>query len=120
MEKRILIIEDNEVARAILKRQLNFPLCRTDTAACGRQAQQLAETYTYNVIITDFHLPDIRDTELIVKLKRIQPDTPLLVISGAPLEEDYELSRLGVYSFFKKPILLEPFRKTVEELLTAS
>ncbi len=117
MKKRILVLDDDEVMRSLLKRKLHFPNCEIDTSSRARDALLLAKAVRYDVIITDFHLSDIKEAELIGELKKVCPEVPLIVMSGGFAGNGQKLSHLGVYRFFEKPLNLAALRNLVEELL---
>ncbi|MBN1797696.1 MAG: response regulator [Spirochaetales bacterium] len=117
MQKRILVVDDSEIMRSLLKRHLLFPVCQTDTADCGGRALQLVQTNTYDVIITDFHIPDMQEAELIKKLTKQYPEIPLIVMSGGLTGNEDKLARLGVYKFFEKPIDVKELKKAITRIL---
>jgi len=117
MQKRILVVDDSEVMRSLLKRHLLFPVCQTDTAECGRKALQLVKTNIYDVIITDFHIPDMQEAQLIKELKKQCPEIPLIVMSGGLVGNEDKLSQLGVYKFFEKPINVKELKKAITGIL---
>jgi DNA-binding NtrC family response regulator len=117
MQKRILVVDDDEVMRSLLKRQLHFPNCETDTAECGNKALQLIRNKKYDLIITDFHIPDIHEDELIKTIKKECPHIPILVMSGGLTDKEYLLTELGVYKFFSKPLNLKELKKIITDIL---
>jgi two-component system response regulator HydG len=117
MQKRILVIDDDEVMRSLLKRKLHFPSCEVDTSSGAMDALRLVKEVNYDLIITDFHLSDIKEEQLIRELKKQCPRVPLIVMSGGFAGNGYKLSHLGVYRFFEKPLNLGALKKLVEDLL---
>jgi DNA-binding NtrC family response regulator len=117
MQKRILVVDDDEVMRSLLKRQLLFPVCETDTAECGNKALQLVRKKAYDVIITDFHIPDMEEAELIKTIKKECPHIPLIVMSGGLAGYEHKLSSLGVYKYFEKPLNLKELKKIIAQIL---
>jgi DNA-binding NtrC family response regulator len=117
MQKRILIVDDSEVMRSLLKRHLLFPVCTTDITECGSKALQLVRVNTYDVIITDFHIPDMQEAELIKEFKKQCPEIPLIVMSGGFTGNERLLSSLGVYKFFEKPINVKELKREITRIL---
>ena len=81
---QILIIEDNETDYLLLLRQVKKTL---GDAICAR-AENRAEvqsmlTQSWDLIITDFHLPDIEEYELLNTIAAAQEKTPCIVLSGS-------------------------------------
>jgi DNA-binding NtrC family response regulator len=117
MQKRILVVDDSEVMRSLLKRHLLFPVCITDITECGSKALQLVRVNTYDVIITDFHIPDMQEAELIKEFKKRCPKIPLIVMSGGLTGNERLLSSLGVYKFFEKPINVKELKREITRIL---
>jgi DNA-binding NtrC family response regulator len=117
MQEKILVIDDDEVICSLLKRKLHFENCRVDATDTGSKAKELIKVNSYAVIITDFHIPDIKETQLIKELKELCPRVPLIVMSGGFAGHENKFAHLGVYRFFEKPFDLKRLRKTVEEIL---
>lgn len=81
---RILIIEDNETDYLLLLRTVKKVLADVDCAHAGNRAElQRALTANWDLILTDFHLPDIEENELLDTIAAAQPKTPCIVLSGS-------------------------------------
>lgn len=84
MIRRVLIIEDNDTDYLLMQRHLHRVWPAADLIrSTNRQELLMALTQTWNLIVTDFHLPDIQSRELIQKIAEEQPAVPCLVTSGS-------------------------------------
>ena len=102
---RVLMVEDSEddallVLRELKKGGYNPEHVRVETAAAMRKALQ---DKTWDVILCDYQLPSFNGTEAIAVLKEINIDIPLLIVSGAIVEETaVECMRLGAHDYIMK------------------
>ena len=78
---KILIIEDELNIANFLKRGLEAELCVVDVALTGQSGIALANINQYDVIVLDFHLPDMLGSEISVSIRKRKPSIPILVLS---------------------------------------
>jgi CheY-like chemotaxis protein len=87
--KRILLVDDNEVARYILRDLLDQPWIDISEAASGAAAMTALSESTPDALILDLLMPDISGFEILRQL-RAQPDTrslPVLIYTSKILTE---------------------------------
>ncbi|MBI5557820.1 MAG: response regulator [Deltaproteobacteria bacterium] len=109
---RVLIVDDNAVNRAILKNQVRSWGMSSDTAANGFQALEklqlaLSEGRPYDVVLLDWHMPEMDGIELtrIIREEYSKKQLKLLMLSSAPFdEESLKASRAGVDLYLTKPV----------------
>ena len=53
-----------------------------DTCESGAKALELAKRQNYDTIIVDVNMPDMNGFELLTEVKQLQPQTPVLMITG--------------------------------------
>lgn len=76
---KILVIDDDEVDRLIVKRFLKEHFCVFE-ANDGTSGYEQALEIQPACVLLDFHLPDVLDTELLKKLLKL--DCPVILLSG--------------------------------------
>ncbi|AFM26155.1 sigma 54-interacting transcriptional regulator [Desulfomonile tiedjei] len=82
---RVLIVEDNPVDALFLKEALReitntkFSLTHAETI---ESAQKCLEEETFDVITLDLGLPDAQGIETFLEIKKVNPDIPVVVLSG--------------------------------------
>lgn len=118
--KRILLIEDNDVNRMLLKDYLSY---------CGYEVQSLPEAANFfsaidefqpDLILLDLKLPDIDGYVLLEKIKQQINicKIPIIVVSAFAFKSDQERAlRLGARRYFVKPVNLTDLIRAVEEIL---
>jgi len=89
MPKRILLVDDNEVSRYVLRQQMAEFDATVIEARDGREGLALAESRNPDVIFLDLLMPDMSGFEVIQELKA-RPSTrhiPVVIHSSLPLDE---------------------------------
>ena len=116
----ILIVDDEDVVRDVLYDLFSEEhLCHA--AATAEQALAFLREQTYDTVLTDISMPGLSGVELLSILRREQPDTPVIVISGIGDRTHAEgLTRLGAFDFILKPFTLEAVEQSVARALEQS
>lgn len=113
---RILIIDDEEEMRSMLRQMLEQAGYDVQEAADGAQGIELCNATMPDLIITDIIMPEKEGVETIISLHRDEPDLPIIAISGGG-----RLAATDFLSMAKKfgarHALSKPFRR--EQLLDA-
>lgn len=59
----------------------------------------------YDLVITDLHLPDMGGLEVLRKIKRLSPDTPVVVLAcDSEVDDVVQALRLGASDYLLKPL----------------
>ena len=116
----ILIVDDDDAVRDVLYDLFSEEhMCHA--AATAEQALAYLGEQTYDAVLTDISMPGLSGLELLGHLRREQPDTPVIVISGIGDREHAEgLTRLGAFDFILKPFALEAVEESVSRALEQS
>lgn len=87
--KKILIIEDNEITRKLIKNILIPTNAKTEEAVTGDEAFKLISTRNYDCIVLDLGLPDITGNKLLENLANAKIKIPNTIIyTGKDLSRD--------------------------------
>ena len=113
----ILIVDDDDAVRDVLYDLFSDEhMCHA--AATAEQALAFLREQTYDTVLTDISMPGLSGVELLSILRREQPDTPVIVISGIGDRTHAEgLTRLGAFDFILKPFRLEAVEQSVGRAL---
>lgn len=107
-DRRILLVEDNEVSQTstlILLEHLGYQI---DTAGTGKQALEMIQNHTYDLILLDLGLPDMdgfKVAELMLEHSK-QAVFNRIVVLTAHSDEVYRkrCKEVGVAAFWVKPV----------------
>ncbi len=119
--KHILIIDDDEQMRVLLRQAMEWAGHVVDTAEDGRQGQRLFEQEPYDLVVTDLIMPDQEGLETIRNLKQCCPVVKIIAISGGGRigPEAYlpAAREFGADLVFAKPFDIQEFVQAVDHLL---
>lgn len=120
-EGYLLIVEDDSDIRALLDTTLRYRGHRVATANNGREALKLIQNEQPILVIADIMMPQLDGFGLVHRL-RIHPETrriPVVFITATYVaaEDRAFAMRIGATRFIQKPVDLDMFLKTVDELV---
>ncbi|MEI6125795.1 MAG: diguanylate cyclase [Pseudomonadota bacterium] len=115
---RILIVDDESSARDTVFDLLTEDGYAVTAAENGRQALELLEHSSFDLIISDLNMPEMDGIALTKSLKTAGIDTPIIVITGfATIEHAVESMKAGAYDFITKPFNFDQIKITIEKAL---
>jgi two-component system chemotaxis response regulator CheY len=104
---RILVVDDSATMRRILRntlKQAGFDA--VDEAENGRQALALVARAAYDLIITDWNMPEMNGLDLVRELRRAEATRhlPILMVTTVSAKDDILAAlRAGVNNYVVKP-----------------
>ena len=120
-ERVILLVDDHDATRETLTEVVRELGHTVATAATYAEAAEKMGERAYDLVLTDLKLPDGSGLEAMRMLKRLHPETPVVLITGhATIENAIEATRLGAYEYLTKPVDLERLRIVIANALYLS
>ncbi len=118
-KSRILIVDDEEIARNNLQLYFTRLGHTVQIAANGVEALQQVETSEYfDVMITDLKMDKMDGLTLIDKISKASPETSVIMVTGyATVANAVDALRKGAAHYLPKPVQLDILKETVEEIL---
>ncbi len=121
MNHKILLVENESRMREVIIMQLSDPNIRIREAASGAEAMELFDQEAFNLIITDLKLPGMHGMEILRRVKKKDPELPVIVITAyGSIESAVEAIRQGAFDYVTKPFKEERLRSCVEKALKIS
>ena len=115
---RILVVDDEEMIRGLLRDILTGEGYEVVTAADGQEAIELIEQERFDLVLTDLVMPRADGVEVLQASKRVNPRCPVAVMTGYPsVETVVRLIRMGAADYIIKPFNVDLIRVTVAKLL---
>src|SRR6201986_2174870 len=100
----ILIIDDEKAIRKTLSEILSFEGYKIDEASDGEEGLKTFKEKTFDVVLCDIKMPKLDGIEFLQKAGEINPDIPIIMISGhGNIETAVEAVKKGAYDYISKP-----------------
>lgn len=113
----ILVVDDDDVIRDTLFELLTEEhSCQTANTA--EEALAKLASQSFDVVLTDISMPGLSGLELLNRVLRTYPGTPVIMISGISDEEQAQtLISRGAFDYLLKPFRLEVVEESVRRAL---
>jgi DNA-binding response OmpR family regulator len=117
MSKSILIVDDEQIIRNVLKRKLEQNTAYTVfTADDGEPGLEIFRQQPIDLVISDLLMVRMNGIELLRNLKQIDPKVPVIIITGyGTLDDAIEAIKLGAEDFIKKPFDISEVIATIDK-----
>lgn len=117
-EVRILVVDDEEIARQNLMHVLGREGWQVDCAADAAQAATLLNETRYQLVLTDLRMPGVDGLTLLRSIKERDSSIEVIVITAhASAGSAVEAMRAGAFFYIEKPFRIADVRKIVHEAL---
>jgi len=120
---RILIIDDEEQFRQMLRQMLEHAGYEVIEAADGEQGEQLYRQQPTDLIITDIFMPEKEGIETIIEMKHEFPDVKIIAMSGGGRNNGLRYLKhaehLGADRIFEKPFGRQELLSAIAEILNS-
>jgi two-component system, OmpR family, copper resistance phosphate regulon response regulator CusR len=85
---RILVVEDDASFAEFLRQRLVQEQFAVQLASDGNEAQRLATSQVFDVVILDLNLPGVAGLDVLRNIRLRKPDLPVLVVTASTMVED--------------------------------
>jgi DNA-binding NtrC family response regulator len=113
---KILVVEDDHLFLWSLDQFLKREGYDVRPAATGELAFDMAQKESFDIVISDFHLPGLNGKELIQKVKSLNPLTKTVLISAYQKEEMGGNDESLLNAYLNKPIELGKLKLVLRDL----
>ena len=113
--KHILIADDQPEVRETLRLLLRLDDHTVVEASNGVEALELFGREHFDLVITDYAMPEMKGDELACGIKRLDPAQPVLMITGSAYNLNPENNRAD--ALLNKPFTLTGLRQSIAEVL---
>ncbi len=117
-EYSILIVDDEDTQRSILKGYLEKKGYRIYTASSGNEGIEVARKNLIDIILSDFKMPDKTGLEVLEEVKKINPEISFVIITAyGTVENAVKAMRLGAFDYISKPVDLDELELLIERII---
>jgi DNA-binding NtrC family response regulator len=115
---QILFVDDDQQILEIVSAYLSRFGYLVDTASNGNIAIEKVQQKDYAVVFTDLIMPEISGLDLLRLVKRSNPATEVVIVTGyGTIESAIEALKLGGYDYLQKPINFERLKILIERII---
>ena len=117
MKATILVVDDEELGRRLLRERLERNGHRVLEAVTGREALRRADEGV-DLVLLDYRLPDTDGLAILSQLKELHPEILVILLTAMPdVRIAVDAMRRGAFHFANKPFDLEEVAATVGRAL---
>jgi response regulator RpfG family c-di-GMP phosphodiesterase len=115
---RILVVDDEEPMRKLMKWVLAGSGLESRSAAGGYEALHILEAEKFDAVISDLSMPGMTGMQLLSEVRRLYPSTAFLIASGAgDIRVGVQAMREGCDDYIVKPFHVDAVIAAVERAL---
>jgi CheY-like chemotaxis protein len=117
--KRILIVDDEaNIAMVLAACAARLGPCTVDMAYSGQQALLAFQREAYDLVITDYRMPDMSGLELAGAVRGLAPEVPIVLMTAYDtVALRQEAALLPVDEYLEKPISIAKVQEIVGRIL---
>ena len=115
---RVLLVEDDQIMRRLTETVVRDLGGIVSTAVDGRQALQMIADAPFDLVLTDYFMPNLTGAQLIATLRERGDTVPIIAVTAATIgEERDELIGAGANAVMAKPISRTDLTRVVRSVL---
>jgi two-component system, NtrC family, nitrogen regulation response regulator NtrX len=115
---RILVVDDEEGIRHVLRQVLEYEGHEVRVAAGGGEALTLYESFSPDLTFLDVKMARMDGLEVLGRIREMDGDALVVMISGhGSIETAVEATRRGAYDFLEKPLDTDRILVTIRNAL---
>ena len=113
---RILVLDDEPIVCKRLQPALEKKGYDVETFYQSEEALRRFIERPFDIVITDLKMKGIDGMKFLTEVKKVSPDTEVIVITGfATMETAKESFRQGVFDFLAKPFKLSEIQEGIQK-----
>ncbi|MDP4980269.1 MAG: sigma-54 dependent transcriptional regulator [Desulfobacterales bacterium] len=114
----ILFVDDDKAILDLVNRYLSREGYAVSLADSGRKALHMLKEKDFDIIFTDFKMPEIDGIELLSAIKEYRPDTEVIIVTGhGTMETAVKAMKIGSYDYLQKPFKLDLLKLIIDRIV---
>ena len=119
-KKRILVVEDDEEMRSLLKDFIEAEGFEIDSVGNGSEAFRILVRELFDLVITDIRMPGLTGLDILPGIKKLQPEAPIIVITAFGSEEVHRRAiERGATAYLEKPLHFHELKTMIHEIISS-
>jgi len=121
VKRRILVVDDEPLVCDAVEMMLAFDGHTVETATSGAEALACLDQAPFDLVITDYAMPQMKGDELAQRIKQLNPALPVVMITAhAEVLESTGAPLPGIVLVISKPFMLETLREAISQACPVS
>lgn len=117
---QVLVVDDERLLHGVLSRLLDRHGITVTSCTSGEKALTAIDEQAFDLVITDFQMPEMDGLELLVQIRERQPDLPVIMMTGhASVQHAVRAMSKGAVDYLPKPFTTEILLECVQRHLKA-
>lgn len=113
----ILLIDDDDSQREVLSGFMKKNDYKVSSYASGEKGLEAVKKNYVDLVITDFKMPGIDGLEVLEKVKKINPEIAVMIITAfGTIEDSVHAMKKGAWDYLSKPIDLDELKFKLKKL----
>jgi DNA-binding response OmpR family regulator len=113
---RVLVVDDERYIRGLLSELLAVWGCQADVAASGTEGLKLFKQKSYDLVLTDYAMPDGSGLELVENVRNSDAAVGVIMLTASGADLDSHGQRLG-FRLLRKPLRIDRLEAAVKQAL---
>ncbi len=115
----ILFVDDDKAILDLVHRYLSREGYSVSLADSGRKALDMLKKNDFDIIFTDFKMPEIDGIELLSAIKECRPETEVIIVTGhGTMETAVKAMKIGSYDYLQKPFKLDLLKLIIDRIVS--
>lgn len=116
---RVLLVDDDNDLRHVVRRMLEIAEYQVDEARDGREALAHLRAHPVDLVLTDIYMPGVDGIQFTRALSREFGRLPIVAMSGGAVQDAADAleiaARLGARATLPKPFTIEQLLAAIEQ-----
>src|SRR6056297_1198189 len=113
----ILLIDDDDSQREVLSGFMKKNDYKVSSYSSGEKGLEAVKKNYVDLVITDFKMPGIDGLEVLEKVKQINPEIAVMIITAfGTIKDSVHAMKKGAWDYLSKPIDLDELKFKLEKL----
>ena len=117
---KIIFVDDDPVTCKVMQRQCDKVGYECRVFQSPIECLENFSDLEADIVVTDLRMPEMNGFDLLSELRSIDPEIPIMVMTGhSSVENAVEAMKRGAADFIKKPFDFDEFKLTLERIIDA-
>lgn len=104
-KKVVLVVDDEKLIRWSIRQKLESAGYEVLEAGTAAEADSLFKENMPDLVTLDVRLPDTNGLKVLLEMKKLAPDTPIIMITAfGAVDDAVKALQIGAYDYLEKPI----------------